>query len=70
MKTIKEVLPQAVPAPFLVLGMTDARHYTAISDSVCRFCPLYVGTEDRERVSLDNFDEFIKFYIRMIRNLQ
>lgn len=76
-KTMKEVMPEAAPAPFLMLGMTDARHYTVISDSVYRFCPLYVGNEDRdrvhgtnERIEIGNFRRIISFYKQMMLNSQ
>lgn len=74
-RTIKDVFPESVTAPYLVLGMTDARHYSRISDSVFRFCPIRVSKDDQdlahgtdERIRLDNFREFIEFYERLIRN--
>ena len=74
-RTIKETVPESVIVPYLVLGMTDSRHYAQISDAVFRFCPIRVGKEDQElahgtdeRIKVDNFGEFIEFYGRLIRN--
>lgn len=74
-RTIKETFPESVTAPYLVLGMTDARHYAQISDSVFRFCPIRVSKDEQnlahgtdERIRLDNFGEFIAFFERLIRN--
>lgn len=76
-RSIREIVPDVVVLPYLVLGMTDARHYTLISDSVYRFCPIRVTKDDQdlahgtdERIKVDNFGEFITFYERLIKNSQ
>lgn len=76
-RTIREMVPGVVVLPYLVLGMTDARYYTRISDSVYRFCPIRVTKDDQdlahgtdERIKVDNFGEFITFYERLIKNSQ
>ena len=74
-RTIKELFPDSVTAPYLVVGMTDSRHYSRISDSVFRFCPLCVTKEDQdlphgtdERISVDNLGKLVEFYARLISN--
>ena len=74
-RTIREIFPEAVIVPYLVIGMTDSRHYGRVSDSVFRFSPIRGGAEEQglphgtdERIRLDNFAEFIEFYARLIRN--
>ncbi len=74
-RTITESFPEAVILPYLVVGMTDSRHYGRVSDSVFRFCPVRGGKEEQdlphgtdERIKLDNFIEFIEFYVRLIEN--
>jgi carboxypeptidase PM20D1 len=74
-RTIGEMFPEAVVAPYLVIGMTDSRYYGRISDSVFRFCPIRGSAEEQdlphgtdERIRVDNFVEFIEFYERLIRN--
>ncbi len=38
--TIREVFPESVVAPSLVLAITDSRYYVPLSDQVFRFMPL------------------------------
>ena len=73
--TIREMFPEAVIVPYLVIGMTDSRHYGCVSDSVFRFTPIRGGAEEQElphgtdeRLRLDNFAEFIEFFTRLIKN--
>jgi carboxypeptidase PM20D1 len=74
-RTIHEVFPDAVVAPYLVLGGTDARHYQALSDGVYRFAPFVYTGDDRERVhgtgeriAVDSLPDAVRFYMRLIRN--
>ncbi len=73
--TIRQVFPQSVVAPFLVLAATDTKHYEDISGNIYRFVPMRFTSEDlgrihgtNERLSIDNLEEMIKFYIQLIRN--
>jgi len=74
-RTIADLFPEAVPMPLLVLGGTDSRFYSDVSDCILRFMPMRVTEEDErrahgtnERISLDNFQEMVKFYAKVIRN--
>lgn len=74
-RTIKEICPEAVVVPYLVIGMTDSRYYARMSDSVFRFNPIRGGAEEQdlphgtnERIPCDNFAELIDFYGLLIRN--
>ncbi|HEY8402813.1 MAG TPA: M20/M25/M40 family metallo-hydrolase, partial [Cytophagaceae bacterium] len=74
-KTIKEIFPSALSAPYLVLGTTDARFYTALSKNVYRFLPVHIDKDDLnrihgkdERVSIENYKQLIRFYIQFIKN--
>ena len=74
-RSVREVAPEAVVAPGLVLGATDGRHYTGIADDVYRFSPTWIGPDDtarihgtNERVSVDNLVLYVRFYDRLIRN--
>lgn len=74
-RTIRQVFPQSVVAPFLVLAGTDTKHYEDISGNIYRFVPMRFTSEDlgrihgtNERLSIDNLEEMIKFYIQLIRN--
>lgn len=74
-QTIRQIFPSALVAPYLVVGGTDARHYTGISKDVYRFVPLWAAPEDlkrlhgvNERLPVANYEQCIKFYRRLILN--
>lgn len=73
--TIKEVFPEVVVAPTLMVGATDARHYAGLTENIYRFIPLRAEESDldrvhgtNERLSKQNYFEMIFFYTRLIRN--
>jgi carboxypeptidase PM20D1 len=49
-RAIRSVVPEAIVAPSLVVVVTDARHYSALTDNVFRFLPLRLSTRDLERM--------------------
>lgn len=66
-------LPDAPVAPGLVLAGTDSRHYAGVAENVYRFQPLLFTPEDlerphglNERLSVENLDRMIRFYIALI----
>ncbi|HYP86051.1 M20 family peptidase [Variovorax sp.] len=74
-KTIRQVFPEGVVAPGLMLGATDGRHLDAVSEAVYRFSPVRARPEDlprfhgtNERISIDNYVEMIQFYHQLLRN--
>lgn len=74
-RTIQEVFPQAIVAPSLVIGATDARHYSSVSDHIYRFLPLQLDRSDLprlhgidERVGTENYERAVQFYRRLIEN--
>lgn len=74
-KAILEVFPEVTVAPSLMVGATDARHYTRISRNIYRFSPLRAEQADldrvhgtNERLSIENYGEMIQFYARLIRH--
>ncbi|XXR64992.1 M20 family peptidase [Sorangium sp. So ce388] len=74
-RTIRQVFPDAIVAPSLVLGGTDSAHYQRVADGVYRFCPTRLMDEDRarfhgtnERISVKNFAEVARFYAQLIKN--
>ncbi|HYY41210.1 MAG TPA: M20/M25/M40 family metallo-hydrolase, partial [Pyrinomonadaceae bacterium] len=74
-RTIRELFPATVVAPSLVIGATDARHYTKLCPNIYRFSPVLIHADDLERIhgtnerlSVENFAQFIKFYRQLIRN--
>jgi carboxypeptidase PM20D1 len=74
-QSIREVFPETLVVPGLVLGGTDSRHYAGVSDQVYRFAPYRMNRENletghgtNERISVDNYVEMIQFYGQLIRN--
>ncbi|UCF93082.1 MAG: M20 family peptidase [Desulfobacterales bacterium] len=74
-RTVGQIFPEAIVAPFLMLAGTDTKHYAGLSDNIFRFLPMYLTSADLERIhgtnerlGVDNYEKFIAFYIQMIRN--
>ena len=68
--------PQAVTTPFLVNGSTDSKYYADLTDQVLRFCPLVLPPADvgsihgvNEKVSLENLEKGLAFYLRLFCHL-
>lgn len=73
-RSIREVFPHVVVAPGLTAVSTDSRHYDTISDNTFRFIPMRLTAEDLtrvhgtdERISVDNYLEIIRFFVRHVR---
>jgi carboxypeptidase PM20D1 len=73
-RTVRELFPQVLVAPGLMIGATDARHFEAIADQVLRFSPVWATSEDLkrfhgtdERLSIDNLVDLIRFYHRLVQ---
>jgi carboxypeptidase PM20D1 len=73
-QAIGQVFPEVATAPYLVLGATDARYYTAVCDQVYRFSPCIMDAEEmksvhgvNERIAIDNLARMVQFYIQMIK---
>jgi len=75
-QTVAEVYPDAVVAPYVVLGGTDARHFCDISRNVYRFSPFELSKAERasmhainEAIPVASLAKGVEFYTRLIRNL-
>jgi carboxypeptidase PM20D1 len=74
-RTIKQIYPSVLVVPGVVIGATDARHYTRICKNVYRFSPFRISMEDfrgvhgtDERIEVQNYLNMIRFYVRLLRN--
>ena len=74
-RTIRQIAPDAVVAPSLVIAATDMRHYEAIADDLYRFLPVVLDPDDMrrihgtdERISVENYRDCIRFYRQLLRN--
>jgi carboxypeptidase PM20D1 len=72
-RTVRQILPEAVVAPALVVGATDARHYTRLTPNVYRFLPLRVRAGDvarfhgrDERVAVQDYAECVVFFRQLV----
>ncbi|MDZ7606433.1 MAG: M20 family peptidase [Cyclobacteriaceae bacterium] len=68
-KSIKEIYPEVIVVPNLVLGATDGRYYYEICENVYRFLPLKITQENitslhgiNERIPVGEFEDVIRFY--------
>lgn len=76
-RTIRQVRPDVVVAPGLMIGGTDSRYYVDLADAVLRFHPYWMGPGDSERIhgrderiSVDNLSFYVDFYRRLLQNLE
>ena len=74
-KTIHELFPDALVAPYLVVGGTDAKHFSPLSENVYRFSPLRFRDGDlarlhgtNERILKTDYAHSIRFYRQLILN--
>ncbi|RYY12126.1 MAG: M20/M25/M40 family metallo-hydrolase, partial [Cytophagaceae bacterium] len=77
-RTIRSVFPQALVAPYVVVGATDARAYAGLCpQATYRFMPVLLdqaaieslhGTNERLRPAA--YQQVIRFYAALIRNMQ
>jgi carboxypeptidase PM20D1 len=75
-QTIHQLIPGAIVTPYLVLGATDARHFSGLSDNIYRFLPIRMDPVDlermhgsNERVGVADYERAIHFYILLVRAL-
>jgi carboxypeptidase PM20D1 len=66
-RTIRSVAPEAIVAPYLVVVVTDARHYRELTGNVFRFMPARLGPRDLERMHGTNERLAVRDYERAIR---
>ncbi|MGF1637731.1 MAG: M20/M25/M40 family metallo-hydrolase, partial [Cyclobacteriaceae bacterium] len=73
-QVVKDCFPKAIVCPTLMLGASDSRHYSLISDNIYRFAPyeLYPETINtihgvNERITRNNYDKCIAFYYLLMQ---
>jgi carboxypeptidase PM20D1 len=71
--TVVETFPDAVVAPWVVIGATDGRYFAGVSDTVLRFTPFRANPDEvngfhgvDERIRLEDADDVVRFYRRLI----
>jgi carboxypeptidase PM20D1 len=74
-RTIREIFPDVIVAPGLMVAATDSRHYVGVTDKIFRFSPVRATGEDlkrfhgtNERLSIEGYADMIRFYRRLLEN--
>ena len=72
-RTIREVFPDSMVAPGLVVAGTDSRHFEGVADQVYRFMPIRFKPDDLprlhgtdERISVAQLADMVRFYHRLL----
>ncbi|MFJ3391844.1 M20/M25/M40 family metallo-hydrolase [Leifsonia aquatica] len=72
---LAQVHPHAIVTPYIMLGASDSRHFTAIGDTVYRFTPFEMSTEERgtlhardERIHVRTWLRGIDVYALLLRS--
>lgn len=75
LKTIRQVYPDALVAPTLMIAASDSRKYIEVSKNIYNFAPIVVTSEDlarthgiNERIKIEDFTRGIGFYYLLIKN--
>jgi carboxypeptidase PM20D1 len=73
-RTVREVFPDAMVAPGLMLAASDARHFQPVADNAYRFMPIRFKSEDLprvhgtdERISAAQLADMVRFYHRLLQ---
>lgn len=74
-RTIRQVMPDVLAAPYLTIGATDGAHYAKLTPNVFRFLPARFLPEDvkrfhgtNERIGIKNYGEIVRFYAQLVQN--
>jgi len=74
-RTIRQVFPDTLVAPYLVSGATDSRYYLPLTDNVFRFSPYLLDNQllrtihgIDERISIDALVSMVQFYTQLIKS--
>lgn len=70
-KAVRTSFDKTIVAPFLMVGATDSRHFSEVSDQIIKFSPMtdpigFHGID--ERISVDGYRHGIWFYEQLIRS--
>ena len=73
--TIRSVAPDVIVAPYLVVVVTDSRHFRDLSTNVFRFMPVRLASRDLlrmhgtdERVAVADYERVIRLYRQLVFN--
>ena len=71
--SIRSIAPDVIVAPYLVVVVTDARHYSNLSRNVFRFLPLRLESQDlermhgiNERIGMKEYEAAVRTYRQIV----
>jgi carboxypeptidase PM20D1 len=74
-RTVREVFPDALVAPGLMLAASDARHFDVIAEQSYRFMPIRFKSVDLqrvhgtdERIAVEQLADMVRFYHRLLQS--
>lgn len=74
-RSVRQVFPTAVVAPWLLVAATDSRHYAPLSPNVLRFFGAAIGADDirrihgiDERIGVGAYADAVRIYLQLLRN--
>ncbi|WP_422006485.1 M20 family peptidase [Roseivirga pacifica] len=74
-KTIKQIFPETLTAPNLVIGATDSRHFSGVSKNIYRFVPYHINEQNidsfhgiDEHIPVEDYKDAIRFYRQLMLN--
>jgi carboxypeptidase PM20D1 len=75
-KTVSQVFPDALPAPYIMTGASDSVKYENVSPNIFRFSPFRMKPGDMGRVHGNNecipvqsMADMVRFYKQLIKNM-
>jgi carboxypeptidase PM20D1 len=75
-RTIRQIVPEAVVAPYLLPGGTDSRHFAKLTPDVYRFSAMQVTGDDLrrahgtdERLAVDVLARMVAFYLQLLMSV-
>lgn len=73
-QSIRQLFPESVIAPSLMIGASDVRHYAAVADDAYRFMPILLLPDDlarfhgtNERIAIADYARVVDFFEHFIR---
>jgi carboxypeptidase PM20D1 len=72
-RTIRQLFPDVIVAPYLLPGGTDSRHYADLTPDIYRFAAIRLSREDLprahgtdERLAVDALAQMVAFYVQLL----
>jgi len=73
-QSLKDVFLDCISVPYFITGGTDAKHYKNITKNIYKVTPSIKEKDEdghgvNERIPIDNYEEYIKVFIQLIKNI-